>query len=145
MGSSWSTSIRPRIEAQIQGRPRRSSWMEDRRALDRLRRLVRVLHEHEVDEMVLITTAGVILAVEVSAFRDPLVTHEVPGAGTYAEWPLKWTEGFLVLGTLLPASAPRLDGSPDDTPGAVPVLVIDGDNVEVTFVLHADLERGVPS
>jgi len=117
------------------------------RALERLRHLVRVLHEHEVevDDLVLVTLAGIVLAVEVRPHRDPLVVHEVVGAGPDATWPLKWTEGFLVLSLLVPRSAPRLEGSDDDTPGAVPVLVVEGGNVEITFVITQDLGQQVPS
>lgn len=120
-----------------------------RRALDRLRRLVRVLQGHDVDldELLVVTVAGIVVAIEARAYRDPLVTHEVIGAGPDATWPLSWAQGFLVLSVLLPPSAPTLEGDPDDVPGAVPVLVVQGNDVEVTFVLHADLEqqREVPS
>jgi len=106
-----------------------------------------VLHRHKVDldELVLITTTGVIVAVEAHAYRDPLVVHEVTNAGRHATWPLSWMDGYLVLGIMLPPSAPRLGGDPDDASGAVPVLVIDGDAVRVTFVLHDDLKPRVPS
>lgn len=119
-----------------------------RRALDRLRRLVRVLHQHDVDldDLVLVTIAGIVVAIDARAYRDPLVVHEVVGAGPDATWPLSWAQGFLVLGILVPQSAPRLEGSDDDTPGAIPILVIDGDSVEVTFIAHEDLEQQeVPS
>lgn len=113
------------------------------RALDRLRRLAQVLHQHEVDldDLVLVTIAGIVVAIDARAYRDPLVVHEVVGAGPDATWPLSWMDGALVLGLLLPSSAPKLEGGADDTPGAVPVLVVQGDNVEVTFILHEDLQQ----
>lgn len=110
-----------------------------RGALARIRRLLRVLRDHEVDldDVTLVTVAGVVLAVEAHSYREPLVTHSVPGAGPDAAWPLSWTEGYVILGILLPLTA-RLDSS--ETPGAIPVLVIEGNTAELTFLMLDDIE-----
>lgn len=110
-----------------------------RRSLARIHHLLRVLREHDVPpaDVTLITTAGVVIAVEAYSYPDPLVTHTVPGAGPHAAWVLSWNEGYLVLGILLPPIA-RVDAS--ETPGAIPVLVVTGNAAELTFVALDDVE-----
>lgn len=107
-----------------------------RPALARVRWHLRVLRHHfDPEDVEQIAVFEDVLLFDV--FGSWLLTYNVPGAGAegVAAWAASRDDAYFIAEVLFPRLLrPRWD----EAPGAIPVLVFDGDQPELTFLMHAD-------